>query len=343
MSLLHFFISNNLKFEVLHINHLTRGIDNQIEYDLIKKICLKNDIKLHYYEYNHLSGNFQHYARKFRYEKACEIINSTYLNQIVTAHHRDDLVENILMNPDKIAFRGIHESSTYSGCTIYRPLLNIYKNELYLYAKQYNVQFNEDISNQTNKYKRNNIRNKHLVNLTVDEKEHLIKEELNRIKMMPVIPVELCYDEIMHFNYDQGLFLIDSFIRKNDVLSVKKKLIIQIYNNMSNDGTKIFRLSDDMQLVINYGIFKVVKLENTNVDISKKIEVGDNIFNNIKFYSPISGYARVRKNGDKILINGINKKLSRLMIEYKIPKDLRDKWPVICDENQKVVYLPKVK
>ncbi len=46
-----------------------------------------------------------------------------------------------------------------------------------------------------------------------------------------------------------------------------------------------------------------------------------------------SVYARARKAGDKILVNGVNKSVKKLLCDKKIPLDLRYRLPVICDDK----------
>ena len=53
---------------------------------------------------------------------------------------------------------------------------------------------------------------------------------------------------------------------------------------------------------------------------------------------------RTRKNGDRLaLSSGGTKKVKEIMIEAKIPKHLRDSWPVITDANDRIIWLPLLK
>ncbi len=51
---------------------------------------------------------------------------------------------------------------------------------------------------------------------------------------------------------------------------------------------------------------------------------------------------RNRKDGDKITPIGMegSKKISRLFIDNKIPKELREKWPIVVDGNGNVIWVP---
>lgn len=54
---------------------------------------------------------------------------------------------------------------------------------------------------------------------------------------------------------------------------------------------------------------------------------------------------RTRKPGDRItLMNGHGtKKIKEIMIECRVPKHLRDTWPIITDSNDRIIWIPLLK
>ena len=56
-------------------------------------------------------------------------------------------------------------------------------------------------------------------------------------------------------------------------------------------------------------------------------------------------YIRNKKNGDYIELLGTNgkKKISDIFIEKKIPKSIRNKYPILVDRNDKVLWIPNLK
>ena len=56
-------------------------------------------------------------------------------------------------------------------------------------------------------------------------------------------------------------------------------------------------------------------------------------------------YIRTRKLGDKIALKGTNghKKVKDIFIDEKIPLKQRDKWPIVVDSKDKVVWIPGIK
>ena len=54
---------------------------------------------------------------------------------------------------------------------------------------------------------------------------------------------------------------------------------------------------------------------------------------------------RTRRPGDRIqLMNGYgSKKVKEIMIESKVPKLLRNTWPIITDANDQIIWIPLLK
>ncbi len=169
MGLLHFLISIQNKFNlnlfVAHINHHTRGKENDDEEQLIQDFCAKYKIPCYIADFKK-SGleNFHEEARKYRYDFFLHLTKEMNGNKIVLAHHQDDQVETILF---KIA-RGNHING-YLGMKnslvlenhikVIRPFLNVKKNDIIEYCQENNVPYAIDSSNLMNKYTRNHIRN----------------------------------------------------------------------------------------------------------------------------------------------------------------------------------------
>ncbi len=81
-----------------------------------------------------------------------------YNAYIMTAHHGDDVIETIAINLIRgTGWRGL---AVLHGPDIMRPLIDQTKIELISYAKQHNLQWREDATNQDTKYLRNDVRQK---------------------------------------------------------------------------------------------------------------------------------------------------------------------------------------
>ena len=148
---------------VLHVNYQLRGEASDLDQQVIEDYCNQHSIpySIHSVELSkelENGGNLQDLARNVRYtffkEKALEIHS-----KIVLAHHADDQLELFLLNiARKSGVMGLSCMLTEYG-RIIRPLLPFSKQEILEFAKKEGFVWREDASNQSNKYRRNSIRN----------------------------------------------------------------------------------------------------------------------------------------------------------------------------------------
>lgn len=97
-------------------------------------------------------------ARERRYEFLGEVCEKYEAKAIITAHHKDDLLETAIIN----LLRGTGRkglNSLKSG-TIIRPLLDITKEKIKDYALKNKLKWREDTTNKDEKYLRNKVRSK---------------------------------------------------------------------------------------------------------------------------------------------------------------------------------------
>jgi tRNA(Ile)-lysidine synthetase-like protein len=100
-------------------------------------------------------------ARTARYAFLRRIMEEQGARAIITAHHRDDLLETAILN----LLRGTGRkglASLRSTDDVVRPLLHISKQEILTYAEAHHIVWHEDITNQSDDYLRNYVRH-HLV------------------------------------------------------------------------------------------------------------------------------------------------------------------------------------
>ena len=148
---------------VLHVNYHLRGEASDLDQQVIEDFCNQHSIpnSIHSVELSkelENGGNLQDLARNVRYsffkEKALEIHS-----KIVLAHHADDQLELFLLNiARKSGVMGLSCMLPEYG-RIIRPLLPFSKQEILEFAIKEGIVWREDASNQSNKYRRNSIRN----------------------------------------------------------------------------------------------------------------------------------------------------------------------------------------
>lgn len=96
-------------------------------------------------------------ARRARYDFLQRVRLDACADAIVTAHHRDDVVETIIINILRgTGWRGL--CSLRSTAEVIRPLLAVSKQNIVSYAKDSKLQWQEDETNHTDTYLRNRVR-----------------------------------------------------------------------------------------------------------------------------------------------------------------------------------------
>ncbi|TFG81320.1 MAG: tRNA lysidine(34) synthetase TilS, partial [Erysipelotrichales bacterium] len=163
---------------VLHVNYNARPTakrDQMIVEDYCRKYeiyyCIEDGI---YPE----RGNFQAWAREFRYHCAVELVHRFHCEGILTAHHCDDVLETYEMQKQghkNAGYYGIRREGKMFGVRIVRPLLGMPKADLIDICKNHEVPFGIDESNAKPVYLRNRIRQQ-LAQQSQEDKQRMIDE-----------------------------------------------------------------------------------------------------------------------------------------------------------------------
>jgi len=107
-----------------------------------------------------LPGSVQMKAREFRYNRFARWSAEDGVEYVLTAHHLEDSLESLLLNLSRgTGLRGLLGVPLRRG--IYRrPLLFARRQDLSDYARERNIQWREDSSNQEELYRRNYLRHR---------------------------------------------------------------------------------------------------------------------------------------------------------------------------------------
>lgn len=96
-------------------------------------------------------------ARSARYTFLQRVQAAVRADAIITAHHKDDVLETAVLNLLRgTGRRGL--SSLHHNPNVVRPLLNTTKADIYSYARQRQLAWVEDETNQDQRYRRNFVR-----------------------------------------------------------------------------------------------------------------------------------------------------------------------------------------
>ncbi len=155
-------LKQNIPFDIAIVNYNVR-VQSKDEVKYAKELALKynkqiyiKDIKLE------STSNFEKTARDIRYKFFEEIIDENSYETLITAHQLNDKLEWFLMQLTKgaglVELIGFNEFEQKENYKVYKPLLEITKEELESFLKQENIKYFIDNSNFDEKYKRNYFR-----------------------------------------------------------------------------------------------------------------------------------------------------------------------------------------
>jgi len=162
----------NMQLIMAHFDHGIRE-DSAEDRRLVEQLSQVYKLPFVYDEGKLGSKASEAVARNARYAFLRNARNKSRSRAIITAHHQDDVIETALLNLLRGTGRkGLGSLRSTDG--IVRPLLNIPKAELIVYAKAHNLQWREDSTNFDETYKRNYVRHNLVPKLTSKQREELL-------------------------------------------------------------------------------------------------------------------------------------------------------------------------
>lgn len=353
----------------VHLNHNWRGEESDNEELNCKNFC--RDIQFYS---ERLSIDIPHtetIAREERYkffERCAKKFNSS---AILTAHNANDNAETVFYRILKgTGIYGLEGISENRGI-YYRPLLNVYRDEIENYCKINNLSPNSDSSNFDTKYFRNKIRHKIFPQLKQQDKN--IEKHLNQLSKSAKIANEIIQTQIKNLEkYSTEEFcnlseefqhiIIHKFFRDNNLDYDKKRInnLCDFINATSKSKSgKTRSLTTNCKLFVNdkiikkiyddccedfyveiknVGEYKVLNYVFSIQEIKEPVETfkKDDEFTEFITISDINFVLRPRKDGDIIKPLGLcgSQKLKKYLNGKKIPNHEKDKLILLCDLNE---------
>lgn len=143
-------ILKDCELHCIHINYNNRNTCKD-EITFLQWWCDKINVKLHLYHmplvretYMKSNRNFyENETRRMRFDAYTEL-----QCPVILGHNFDDIVENVMTNiasnKHSDFLCGMSEISIINGVTLYRPMLNVSKNDIISYAKRTNIPYLQD-------------------------------------------------------------------------------------------------------------------------------------------------------------------------------------------------------
>lgn len=369
MSLLDMSYKFGLNIIVCHVNYQKRESATR-DQRIVEEYCKQRNIPV-YVRYADHPGktNFQSWARDFRYYFYHAIMIEHNCEGVLLAHHGDDFLETAMLREQQgreVSYYGIREENYVLGMRVCRPLLTMFKEDLYTYAREHQVPYGEDETNFENHYVRNTIRNTILNRYTREMKqelvekykalneEHILKEqallqEVGSIESQGRLPItylqsleedracrllrvwlthkeEWFYHVSEHFLKDVYQFLFSS----------KKVATKKIGNYQILKEYEWLDVIHDQSYDFEYTLESIQELQTPyfKVDLVGSLKEGITVSENDL---PLT--IRNVREGDSIEFSFGHKKLHRYFIDNKVPYLERKLWPVVVNRAQEVIFV----
>ena len=164
MVLLHSAVPFFPKIGAVYIHHGWRKKGDQ-EMEHVRRACEELHVPFHFEEippshWEDFKGSWELEARELRYQIFQRIVDHHGYDRVLLGHHRDDVVETVLMNQ----LRGTGLSGMKGIPPIRepfaRPLMDFSKKELIHFAQKNGIFWMEDESNNDTRFLRNSIRHR---------------------------------------------------------------------------------------------------------------------------------------------------------------------------------------
>ena len=278
-----------------------------------------------------------------------------------------------------IGFNSIFKEKEY---IFLKPLIYYTKDEIVDYNIENQIPFFNDRTNENDDYTRNRYRH-HILPFLKNENKNIHKkflqysEELTKANNF----IKKIVDDEKSKNYQKGyidlnkFLLIDDYIKSRELQEILSEIygdnidhinnthISNIINTLKNEQNFSLNLPCGLVVIREYDKlyfdnnkekheYKNELLDYNELEngfIIERVNESDDTSNNtfrIKSKDVVFPlYIRSRKKGDKIAVKnlGSSKKIKDIFINEKVPKRIRNTYPLLTDANDNILWLPGIK
>ena len=364
MALFDMLLKEGYKFSVAHVNYHLRKESNDEESKL-RDFCFEHNIGIYVKDVDEGLGdsNLEKKCRDIRYNFFINVVKENKFDALLVAHQEDDLIETYLMQKRRknlVNYFGIKEISYFSDIEIIRPLLRYRKEELLMYCRMFNVPYAIDKTNLEDHFLRNQIRHSVVEKLSPIERKDILSEidqaneKLSQIFISISKIKDNSVEEYLRLNEVEFLYAIVVLGRKlkNDFIISKKqgdelkKILLSEKPNISVnvDGLCFFKEYDklgfrefDEALDYSYDLTEPGILDTPYFYLDFTVDSSNRNVSQDDYPLMI----RNARKDDEYEISGFKKGLRRLFIDWKMPESLRNRWPIIVNKDDVIVYVPR--
>lgn len=365
MALLDLCVKEGMQVSAAHMNYRKRDTADR-DMKCVEDYCQRHGIPFFCtYQTKAVTGNFQAFARKERYDFFYRVIKEQGLDGVLVAHHLDDYIETYLMQKQRngiVSYLGISREIEIQKCRVIRPLLKQTKEELRLYCQKEEVEFYDDESNFTDDYTRNRIRHQQIERMSKEEKLQLYEEaeRENEKRLELKKQVEDLFNqgrwqckEIFAWEEEIQRAYLFAWIQKYAKQTMSQAMYEHIQSRKDKKNWKL-DLGNGTMLYEEYGYlwvddgkdvsyaYEITSIQTQEFETFKLAKAGKVIEGITLYESDFPLIVRSPKPQDAIELRFGTKKVNRWFIDRKIPKKERKTWPVVENAQGKVIFVAKI-
>ncbi len=383
-ALLEYRLHHPINIVIAHVDHHIRAT-SQRDLFFVKDFCQSNDLLLETTTLNEIKHTEAHLRTK-RYEFFQELITKYQADMLLTAHHADDLMETILMRLTRGSnlrgYSGFPILNTNGAYPIFRPLINLTKEQIINYNQTNNIKYVLDETNTLPNYTRNRYREQILPflkkeNPLVHQKFLEFSEELIKVqnvidKIVDEYLAKYCHHQVLDLtNLSQEDELISqkiiekylAILYPDNLYLITKKHLNLVLKLVANPTNSSLNLPNNLTLIKEYNLLKTSKLSTPKsyemplldkqelpngyiIEITQETEDTSNYtirLNSAEITLPL--IVRSKRPKDIMTIKNLNghKKIQDILINSKVPKEARAIYPVLTDSQNTILWLPGLK
>ena len=359
MALLDLANQTGVRCIAVHINYHKRDSADR-DLRIVQDYCVKHAVPCVVFDAPEKEGNFQDFARRFRYEKFAEVVKSQNATGVLVAHHRNDDLETFVMQKQRnsaVTHYGLSDSTELFGIRVDRPLLEFTKQDLIEYCESQGITYGIDETNVSDDYLRNRIRKqledenldalsaeKDKLNAALDDfrKSHQDLLQQNTLSMETF--TELPYP----------LVFLQHWIRTQlPMKALSDEHLEELLRQIQSSPAFKHPLGNG-RLIKQYGQISVLPLpQSYNIFLKAPSNLKTPFFEIKTEAQEIHGFdvidsdfpltIRNASSSEQIVIKGKVSKLSRWFISHKIPQAQRESWPVVVNASGEVIHIFRIR
>ncbi len=317
-------------------------------------------------------------AREARYSYFADIISGRNdIAFIATAHNADDNLETVLLNILRGAGTRGGAGIPPVRDNIIRPMIYLSKKHITKALDEFGIGFVTDSTNLCSDYNRNFVRNEitPLLSEITEEPEQMFVRFSSNLRLDD----NFISSEAQKFlDTHDALYARELLTLHKAVLirvftklfgfTISESLFSDLYALLSKDNFS-YSVKKDLLFVCERGICRVEGAKSDRVDFIIPLSNGVNsieeqysdiiisdtpiLKSSLNVYSfsiqqnlssaIINGslHLRNRRDGDTVYYGGMTHKVKKLFCDRKIPRSVRERIPLLCDENG-IVWIPGI-